>query len=211
MTITDHWWWRPGWRPGRRMYTWHATFADLPAVRDLAAQAQARLAGLPGLDLVPAQWLHLTMQGIGFTDEVPDADLAALVDATRRHLADAEPPRVRIGPARVASEGVLLGVAPVDGLTKVRDGLRAAIAETWPTAAVPEPAEWMPHISVAYSRVTGPAAPYEAALSGDTATAEAVIRSVQLIVLGRDEHVYRWASHATVRLPAATGQPSGSG
>ena len=103
-TLTDHWWWwRPGWRPGRRLYAWHVTFAGLPAVRQLAAQAQARLAGLPGLDLVPARWLHLTMQGVGFTDEVPGAGLAATVAAARRHLADTPPPRVRIGPAHVAS------------------------------------------------------------------------------------------------------------
>jgi hypothetical protein len=27
---------------------------------------QTRLAGLPGLDLVPVEWLHLTVQAIGF-------------------------------------------------------------------------------------------------------------------------------------------------
>lgn len=184
------------------MYTWHVTFTGLPAVRQLSAQAQARLTGLPGLDLVPAQWLHLTMQGVGFTDEVADADLAAIVAAARRHLAGTAPPRVRIGPAHVASEGILLDVAPVGGLTQVRDGIRAAIAETWPAAAVPDPAEWMPHISVAYSRITGPAQPYELALSGDDATADAEIRAVQLIVLGRDQHVYEWANYATVQLSA---------
>jgi 2'-5' RNA ligase len=182
------------------MYTWHVTFADLPAVRHLAAQAQARLDGLPGLDLVPARWLHLTMQSIGFTDEVPDADVAAIVAAARRRLASVEPPRVTIGPARVASEGVLFAVAPVDGLTKVRDGLRAAIADAWSAAAVPESAEWAPHVSVAYSRVTGPAGIYEAALSGDEATADVVIGAVQLIVLGRDEHVYEWSEYAKLRL-----------
>jgi len=201
-TISDHWWWRPGWRPGRRMYTWHVTFTDLPAVRQLAAQAQARLTGLPGLDLVPARWLHLTMQGVGFTDEVPDADLAAIVAAARRHLAGTEPSQVRIGPAHVASEGILLDVAPAEGLTQVRDGLRAAIAETWSAAAVPDPAGWMPHVSVAYSRVTGPARPYELALADDSAATDAEIRTVQLIVLGRDKHLYEWADHTTLRLPA---------
>jgi 2'-5' RNA ligase len=203
-TLTDHWWWRPGWRPGRRMYAWHVTFTGLPAVRRLAAQAQNRLAGLPGLDLVPARWLHLTVQGVGFTDEVPGADLAAIVTAARRHLADTPPPRVRIGPAHVAAEGILLDVAPATGLTQVRDGLRAAIAETWSAAAVPDPAEWMPHISVAYSRAAGPAQPWQRALSGHNATVDVVIPAVHLIVLGRDEHVYELASHTTLRLPAAS-------
>jgi hypothetical protein len=58
--VAYHWWWRPGWRPGRRFYIVHATFAGAPAVQALAAKARDRLAGLPGLDLIPGQWLHLT-------------------------------------------------------------------------------------------------------------------------------------------------------
>src|SRR6202035_5627646 len=71
--MRDHWWWRPGWRPGRRMYAWHFTFDGETALHELVDVYQQRLAGLPGLDPIPRQWLHLTTQGIGFTDEVPDA------------------------------------------------------------------------------------------------------------------------------------------
>jgi 2'-5' RNA ligase len=184
------------------MYAWHVTFAGLPGVQALAARAQQRLAGVGGLDPVPARWLHLTMQNVGFTDEVPAAGVAAMVAAARRHLASTPPPRVRIGPARAASEGVLLGVTPVAGLTRVRDGLRAAIADTWSPEAVAEPAEWWPHISVAYSNTTGPVSVIEAALAGDDATSGAVIRVVRLIVLGRDQHLYQWAEHTTLPLPA---------
>jgi 2'-5' RNA ligase len=199
MRIADHWWWRPGWRAGRRMYTWHVTFAGLPAVRDLAGRAQARLAGLPGLDLVPAEWLHLTMQDVGFTDEVARADVDAMVAAARRRMAGAEPPRVRIGPAHAVSEGVLLNVQPSQGLTDVRTRLRAAIASTWP-AAVPGPEDWWPHISVAYSHVSGPADIYQHALANEHATVDVTIGAVQLIVLGRDEHVYEWAEYSRVSL-----------
>lgn len=93
--------------------------------------------GLPGLDLVPAKWLHLTMQGVGFTNDVPSADVDAIVDAARRRLAGVEPPQVRIGPARVASEGIALGVVPREGLAAVRNGLRAAIADVWAVASSP--------------------------------------------------------------------------
>jgi hypothetical protein len=82
------------------MFTWYVTFDDQPAVRDLAAKVRERLAGLPGLDLVPGQWLHLTTQGIGFTDEVSEADLAAITGAARARLASVTPPEVTIGPAR---------------------------------------------------------------------------------------------------------------
>jgi hypothetical protein len=105
--VAYHWWWRPGWRPGRRFYTVHATFSGAPAVQALAAKARDRLAGLPGLGLIPAQWLHLTMQGIGFADEVSDADLSAIITAAKARLAAVPPVTVVIGPPAVAGEGVL--------------------------------------------------------------------------------------------------------
>ncbi len=96
--MRDHWWWRPGWRPGRRMYTWHFTFDNQAALHALVDAYQARLAGLPGIDLIPRQWLHLTTQGVGFTDEVPDTDIEAVIDAARKRLAAV--PRVTVNMAR---------------------------------------------------------------------------------------------------------------
>jgi 2'-5' RNA ligase len=187
------------------MYSWYITFADLPAVRELTRQAQERLAGLDGLDLVPAQWLHMTVQSVGFTDEVSSADVDAIVAAARHRLANVGAPRVRIGPAQVVGEGVIVTVLPrdalaKDGLTAVRDGLLAAIADTWPAAAVPESAGWMPHVSVAYSHVNGPADAYEAALAGEDTTVDVTISAVRMIILGRDEHTYTWNEHAKVPL-----------
>jgi len=95
--MRDHWWWRPGWRPGRRMYTWHFTFDGQEALHKLVDAYQARLAGLPGLDPIPHQWLHLTTQGIGFTDEVPDAELDAILQESRRRLGGAPLVRVSVG------------------------------------------------------------------------------------------------------------------
>jgi hypothetical protein len=113
------------------MYTWHVTFADVRVVQEHAASAQARLGGLDGIDLVPGRWLHLTTQGVGFTDEITDADLAAITRAATARLAAIEPVPVTIGPARVASEGILCWVAPDNALTPMRDAIRAAIADVW--------------------------------------------------------------------------------
>jgi 2'-5' RNA ligase len=184
------------------MYTWHVTFADLPAVGDLAGRAQGRLAGLGGLDLVPARWLHLTVQDIGFTDAVPAADVGAIAGAARRHLAGVAAPRVRMGPAHVAAEGVLLDVRPAAGLAEVRSRLRAAIAAVRPAAAVPGPGGWVPHVSIAYSSSSGPAGACEGALAGGGETVDVTIRDVRLIVLGRDQHLYEWSEYARVSLPA---------
>ena len=182
------------------MYTWHFTFDDQPAVRDLAAAYQARLEGLPGLDLVPARWLHLTIQDVGFTDEVGDEDLAAIVAAARRRLASLSPEQVRLGPARVTSEGILLDVEPAAGLMAIRTELRAAISEVWSAAKVLGPAEWTPHVGIAYSSTSAPGAPCVTALAKSGATAESVIQSVQLIILGRDQHMYEWETYTSIQL-----------
>lgn len=196
--IVYHWWWRPGWRVGRRMFTWHVTFEDVPAVQELAADARARLADLPGLDLIPGQWLHLTTQSVGFTDEVSDAELTAIINAARARLAAIEPPHAVIGPARVASEGVACGINPVGVLDPLRDALRAAIADVWGPERVPEGPQWTPHVSVAYANATGPAGPIEAAMSGASLSAAVTVSTVQLIRLGRDHHVYEWETCASV-------------
>ena len=105
------------------MYTWHVTLAAVPAVRELAASAQARLAGLDGIDLVPERWLHLTTQDVGFSDEITDADLAAITGAASARLAAIEPIPVTIGPARVADEGIVCWAAPDHALTPMRDAM----------------------------------------------------------------------------------------
>jgi uncharacterized protein (DUF952 family)/2'-5' RNA ligase len=182
------------------MFTWHITFQDQAAVLDLAATVRGRLAGLPGLDLVPGQWLHLTTQGVGFTDEVNDEDLAAITRRARTRLATVRAPLITIGPARVASEGISCEVRPHGALTPLRDALRAAIADVWGPERVPEASEWTPHVSVAYSNATGPAGAFEAALDGEDATAVMAADAVQLIRLGRDRRVYEWETCASVPL-----------
>lgn len=200
--MADHWWWRPGWSTGRRMYTWHVTFDGHPNVNALAARYQAKLDGLPGLDLIPARWLHLTTQGVGFTDEIPDEDVTAIVDEARKRLAAVPPVTVILGPVTVTPEAILLDVAPLPVLRRIRDELRAAIRNVLGPERLPEGEEWTPHVSVAYSNSTAPAAPYVEAVVGHD-TADTVIDRVQLIVLGRDRRMYEWMTRAEV--PIGTG------
>lgn len=184
------------------MYTWHVTFADGPAVQELAASAQARLAGLDGIDLVPGRWLHLTTQDVGFADEITDADLAAITGAVRARLAAIEPIPVTIGPARVADEGIVCWVAPDNALTPMRDAIRAAIADIRGSQRLPDGTAWAPHVSIAYGRADGAADVFEAALDGEHSVAALTVDAVTLIRLGRDRHVYEWETLATAPLGA---------
>ncbi len=182
------------------MYTWHVTFDDKPAVQEIAARAQARLAGLPGLDLVPGRWLHLTVQGVGFTDEAAASEVRLIVNSARTRLASLPPLRVTLGPARVASEGVALDVSPRGELAALRARLRTTIAEVLAADRLLETEEWTPHVSIAYCNTSAGAGPYVAALAGEHNTAEVRIDQVQLIVLGRDHHSYEWTVYEDARL-----------
>ena len=195
--MADHWWRRPGWRPGQRMYTWHFTFDGQDGVQALAARYRQRLAALPDLDLVPGRWLHLTTQGLAFTDEISDDEVSAVVSAARDRVKELPPVPAVVGPARVTPEALLMDVSPVRELAAVRDGIRAAITAV--RGEVPEGEEWTPHVSVAYSSGTGDTAPYITALAQED-TASCLISSVELIKLNRDNRMYEWETIARVPL-----------
>jgi 2'-5' RNA ligase len=197
--MADHWRWRPGWRPGRRKYAWHFTFEGHPEVHELAASYQARLTALPGLDLIPARWLHLTTQDVGFTDEVSDEEVSALLAASADRLKGFAAQRVTLGPALVAAEAIMLDVIPPGGLAAIRHELRETIADVLGAARLTKQDAWTPHVSVAYSNGTGPQAPYVAAVRGG-GTTQTVTGTVRLIVLGRDNRLYQWTTRGAVPL-----------
>ncbi len=201
--VRDHWWWRPGWHAGRRFYTWHLTFDGQQDLHRLVRGYQAHL-HLPALDLLPLPWLHLTVQGVGFTDQVSQRDLRAVVAAAAERCARVAPFPLALGPAAVGPEGVKLRVLPAAPVERLRATLREAIAAVWGAGQVPEAAEgFSPHVSVAYSNAEGPAAPLIARVErAGPQQATVTIRAAQLLDLERDTHVYRWKTQATVPLLA---------
>ncbi|MDU0294830.1 2'-5' RNA ligase family protein [Saccharothrix longispora] len=201
-SMRDHWWWRPGWRVGRSFYTWHITFADQPAARRLVAAYAPVLDRLPQLDPVPLRWLHLTLQGIGFTDEVDRRDVDDIVSAARKRCADLEPFTVTLGPAHVDPETIQLPTRPLKPLAGLRSTIRAAIGDVRGPDNVPEPeAGFRAHVSLGYSNAAGPADPIAEALhSHEPHTAEIAVTSVSLIDLNRDHKSYEWTDVATVSI-----------
>jgi 2'-5' RNA ligase len=202
--VRDHWWWRPGWRVGRRFYTWHLTFAGQTELHALVAAYQAQLAKLPGLDLVPPEWLHLTMQGLGFTDEISEQDVHAIAEVARQRLAQLPPARLSFHRAtiRPSGEAIALPPEPADAVRDIRNCIRDAIADVWEANNVPEPAEgFQPHVSIAYVNAPGLAAPVYAALNRTNAEpATVAIAHATLIILDRDLHMYQWTDLRRVGL-----------
>ncbi len=204
--MRDHWWWRPGWRVGRRLYTFHTTFEDQPELHRLVTAYQEALDGRGGLDLVPLRWLHLTMQGIGFTDEVSTADAGAIAAAATARLASVAPFQLTFTHPIVDPESVQFQPRPAEGIDRVRRAVRAAIAEVRGADQVSEEEAWTPHVSIAYSNAVGPIEPYAEAV--DSVKAEPVtvtVPRIRLIVIHRDERLYQWETHTTVPLEAVPG------
>ncbi len=209
MRMRDHWWWRPGWHVGRRAYTFHITFDDDSAVdgiadlRRLTSEYQRALAMLPGLDMVPLRWLHLTMQNVGFTDQVSEADAQAVLAAARDRCSELAPFGLGLGQAEVRGEAVALRPFPAERVCQVRDAVRAAIRLV--RDVVPEAPEhargFDPHVSIAYSNADAPSEPVADAIERVASDAAAVtVRAAKLIVLDRDERVYRWTTFGDVAL-----------
>ncbi len=53
-----------------RYLTWHLLPHECPDLGAVVGRNQSVVTGVDGLDPVPPQWLHLTVQGVGFADEV---------------------------------------------------------------------------------------------------------------------------------------------
>jgi 2'-5' RNA ligase len=208
--LCDHWWPRPGWRPGRIALTWHLIF---PASRSLArhvAAHQRALDGLPGIDPVPAEWLHLTVQAVGWADEVPAHTASAVLDAVRARVAALEPFELAFDQPTIYGEAAVIRTHPDEPVERLRDAVRAGLRyvlgdDGAPTA--PEQARgFLPHVTVAYSRVDADAAPFAAALDG--VDLPPTIVPVTEVTLIRQERLlaphwqYRWTTEAVAPLGA---------
>ncbi len=108
-------------------YACRMALDDQPQLRELAAEYQQALTGVQGIDLIPLQWLHLTMQGIGFTDEISADELVALDYALTAELATIEPAAVEFRYLTVHPEAVFLKAHPAAVLYHLRSKMRHAV------------------------------------------------------------------------------------
>lgn len=197
-SVKRHWWWRPGMRPGRRYYTVYVTLEE-PGFEDLHRlidQYQAALGPIPHVDVIPRPWRHMTMQGIGFTDEIPTAQIAEIAEAAQHHLDQLPPVELTFRRPAISHTTEAITLSPENGeqMHAVRAAVRAGIADVWGADNVPETdMVFRPHASVAYINADGPAQPIRDAIDATHATvAQAVITSVAIIEMHRDNAMYEW-------------------
>ncbi|MGW5050169.1 2'-5' RNA ligase family protein [Actinokineospora sp. NPDC004072] len=202
LEMLDHWWWRPGWKVGRSFYTWHFTFESKPNAHALVDHYRPLLDRFGQLDQVGVEGLHLTVQGLGFVDEVSRNEVDRIVEEVRPVLANLQPISVTVGPAHADSETVQMPVVPLEQLAAVRVAVRKAIAQVWGPENVPEKADgFRPHVTLAYSNSAWPATELVRALNDyPSMSVDLEIDAISLIDLNRDAKRYEWAELAKISL-----------
>ncbi|WP_232665968.1 2'-5' RNA ligase family protein [Pseudonocardia sp. TRM90224] len=201
--LVDHWWQRPGRPPGRHVLTWHLTFENALQLHRAAEAYQSALAELPLLRPVPPRWLHVTLQAVGFADEVEEGTAEELIDAVRKQLSALPAFTVHFGRPVVHREAATLKVEPAAPVADVLDAVRAGVETV--LGPLPERTRpFHPHVSIAYSGGEGESAPYVEALAAvDPGPVEVEITQVSLIRQERllDPHwFYRWDTVAVAAL-----------
>lgn len=193
-TMRDHWWWRPGWRQGRSFYTWHITFDEHSNMNSLLHHYSGAVRRFPTLDEVGWPGLHITLQGIGFSDEIDKGVVDDIAEATRPYCASLEPFTVTIGPAHVDAETVQMPALPVEPIARLRQALRKEIGAVCGDSNVPDTMEgFRLHVTLAYSNGPGPVSDVESALGEVGArTAPIPVSAVSLMDLNRDRKRYEW-------------------
>jgi 2'-5' RNA ligase len=189
--MEDHWARQPGADPARTQLMWFMLLGDNPEVTELVRTAQDRLAGLPGLDLVPPEWLHMTTLIAGFSDEITAGQVDAMADHARRHLARTRPVPVTLGRILYHPRAVMLDARPYEALEPVlriaQEATRLATGKDGRLYHEP----WIPHITVAYSNMIRPAAPVIEALGRELPRRDVTISSISLISQA-PEHQWIW-------------------
>lgn len=199
--MADHWWQRPGRYPGRMFYEWHLAFHDQPEVIELAKLAQDRLRGLDGLDLIEPHLLHLTTYIAGFADEISDSMISTMTADARARLASVPPIPVTIRRIGYHPEAVTLLVEPAEALYPVLDVVRDATDAAGCRGHI-DIDPWFPHISVADSHATGPAAPIIETLGRSLPETQVTIRSISLVSQTQVGRSWQWQPMAEVFLGA---------
>lgn len=204
-SVRDHWWWRPGWHVGRRFYAFHCTFEDQPDLHRYAAAYREALSTVPTTTLVPDRWLHLTLQGVGFCDQVPTATLDTIASGVTARLDHVAAIETRTDGIVVADEAIAIPLAQPEPVRHLRTAIRTALGPILGDDQVPDdPDRFRPHISVGYITAAGSAQPYLAALHDTNPRAATVrIQEVSLIRMHRDHRMYEWET--VDRIPLHSG------
>jgi 2'-5' RNA ligase len=189
--------------PGQGRLYWHVLLGDDEAVRAIVREAHDRLAGLPGLDLVPPRFIHLTIFIAGYAHEITDHQVDVMAEEATRQLARVEPITVTLGRVLYHPEAVVLEARPAERLRPLLEAAKFATRTATGRDGLLAHDAWVPHVTVAYSSAEGPAAPIIGALGTRLPDRELTVRSMHIVNQDGPETVWEWRPLMEVRLGSA--------
>lgn len=212
---------RSRWPAGAPVLHWHILPGADPAVA-AAVSAYRGLMAHPGLDAVPARWLHQTLYLVGQAGPAADgaaagtgtpdarapgggvsgAEVAQMIRWVRAAARLWAPMRVTYGPAAVERQSVTLRVSPAEPAAQLHGAaVAAAAAILGDRAAAPALVPYWGHLTIAYANASIDDGPLLGWL--DAHPVEPVTTTVHAIHLVRQacqDHLFTWVPVATVPL-----------
>lgn len=209
LTMMKNHWERPGWTEGRRAYYWYVAIED-PVVVDQAAHCQAALHGLPYLDHVPLDFLHLTLQRLAFADEISGDRVTKAQEVARGLCGPLTPLQVQVGPLTGSAGALRLSVQPWAPLQALASTLRGANEQAGINARHQSKHDYWPHIGISYCNEAVPAAPLQRRVQSlrDQPPVVTRVHAIDLVLLRRERRTYQWETLSRLALgtaPAETG------
>ena len=191
-SFRDHWSWRPEWTATRPRVLWYLTFRDALALHSVLATAEKTLRAA-GADVIPPQWLHLTLTDVGFADELDEWTLRAARDSVRHALREEPPLRLKLGPTRALPGAVVLSAQPADRLQRLREIVREATADVGIPAPDDIDGHYWPHVSLCYvNSRTDHEALWTVIQPHDDDTVEVRCDRLEEVLVSRRDGHYQW-------------------
>lgn len=199
--LRDHWQWRPDWATERPCLMWYLTFESQPELTALTERAHTCLADVATVDLVPVQWLHLTLDEVGFVDTVPPDDVEAVVASVREAVGGWRVGPITLGPVRTMADAVVLQATSAAGLDQLCDRLRAGTTAVLDRQAAHDPEPFWAHVSLAYVNQTAEShAVMEPLAPVASANVRVTVPRLTLAAVTRRNRHYQWTERAHVPL-----------
>ncbi len=118
---------------------------------DRLIEAQAALTGIDDLPLMPASYLHCTVQRLAqFDEDITQAQYTRLGDALADLCSGLSPFELALGAPQADDVAVGCWGNPSDDWDHLVHGCRETVAESWGGEAPASPAA--PHVSLAYAK-----------------------------------------------------------
>lgn len=186
--------------PGQGQLYWHVLLGEDPEARAIVQEAHDRLAGLPGLDLVPQKFIHLTTLVAGYSHEITDHQVKVMAEEATVQLSRIAPITVSLGRVLYHPEAVVLEARPADRLRPLLEAAKFATRAAIGRDGALAHAAWVPHVTVAYSSADGPAAPIIEALGKQLPERHITINNIHIVNQDGPETVWDWRPLARVQL-----------